>query len=71
MDFFRFSSFCIVVVSDSENGWRVFENLFLIIRFCFAIIVFFCICLFDLIDSIFCLCGVITTSYLSFPIKYV
>ena len=50
---------------------RVFVlKIFLLITcFCFLMIVFFCACLFDLINSIVCLCGVITRSYLSFLIK--
>ena len=56
-------------VSDSETAFLRFENRFLIIGFCFVMIVFFCVCRFGLIYPIVCQCGVITRSYLSFSIK--
>ena len=56
-------------VSDSETAFLCFENCFLIICFCFVMIVFFRVCRFDLIYPIVCLCGVITRSYLLFLIK--
>ena len=56
-------------VSDSETAFHRFENSFLIICYCFLMIVFFRVCLFDLIYPIGCLYGVITRSYLSFLIK--
>ena len=52
-------------VSDSETAFLCFENCCLIIGFCFVMIVFFRVYRFDLIYPIFCLCGVITRSYLS------
>ena len=56
-------------VSDSETAFRRFVIRCLIICFCFIMIVFFCVRLFDLIYTIVCLCGMITRSYLSFLIK--
>ena len=46
-------------VSDSESAFRLFENLILIICFCFVITVFFHVWLFDLINPIVRFCGVI------------
>ena len=56
-------------VSDSETAFRRFESRFLTICFCFVMIIFFRVCLFDLIYPFVCLCGVITRLYLSFLIK--
>ena len=56
-------------VSESETAFLDFENRFLIICFCFIMIVFFRVCLFDLVYPIVCRCGVNTRSYLSFLIK--
>ena len=56
-------------VSVSETAFLHFDNRFFIICFCFILIVFFRVYLFDLIYPIVCLCGVITRSYLSFLIK--
>ena len=56
-------------VSDSETAFLCFENRFLLICFGFVMIVFFCVCRFDLIYSTVCLCGVITRSYFSSFIK--
>ena len=58
-------------VSDSETAFLCFENRFLIICFCFVMIVFFRVCRFDLIYLIVCLCGVFTKSYLSFLVKLI
>ena len=52
-------------VSDSETAFLCFKNRFLIICFCFVMIVFFRVCRFDLIYPIVCLCGVITRSFLN------
>ena len=56
-------------VSDSETAFLRFENPLFIICFCFVMIVFFRVCLFDLKYPIVRLCGVITRSYLSFLSK--
>ena len=56
-------------VSDFETAFLRFENRFLITCFCFVMIVFFRVCLFDLIYPIFCLCCVVTRWYLSFLMK--
>ena len=56
-------------VSDSETAFRRFEKRLLLICSRFVMIVFFRVCLFDLIYSIVGLCGVITMSYLSFLFK--
>ena len=53
-----------VIVSDSETALRVFESFRFIICFCFAMIVFFRVFLFDLLFPTVCLCGVITKLYL-------
>ena len=58
-------------VSDFETAFPGFENHFLIICFCFVMIVFFCDCRFDLNYPIVCLCGIITRSYLLFLIKQI
>ena len=64
MEYFNSWSFCIVFVSDSETAFLCFEIRFLINCFCFVMVVFFCVCRFDLIYPINCLCGVFTRSYL-------
>ena len=56
-------------MSDSETAFLHFKNRFLIICFCFVMIVFFCVCLFDLRYPIVCLCGLITRSYFLFLIQ--
>ena len=56
-------------VSDFEAAFLRFENRFLITCFCFVMIVFFRVCLFDLIYLIFSLCCVVTRSYLLFLMK--
>ena len=60
---------CIVFISDSETAFCLFETSFLMICFCFVIIVNLSVCLFNLIYLIVCLRGVITRSYHSFLIK--
>ena len=56
-------------MSDSETAFLCFENRFLIICFCFVMIVFFRVCRFDLMYHFVYLCGVIIRSYLSFSNK--
>ena len=60
-----FSAFCIAVASDSEIAFRFLGNrVFYVCVFFVKMIVFFIVCLFDLIHPIFCLCGVICRFYL-------
>ena len=56
-------------VSDSEIAFLRFENRLLIKCFCFVMVVFFRVCLIDIIYPLVCLCGVNTRSYLLFFIK--
>ena len=53
------------MVSDSENAFRCFENLFRVICLCFLKIFRLIVCRLVLIYPVDCLCGVITRSYFS------
>ena len=62
---FKLGSSRIALVSDSETAFLRFENRFRIICFSLLIIFFLSVCLFNLMYHFVCLCGLITSSYLS------
>ena len=69
IDSFNLYSSPKLLVSDSENVFLLFENLFRVICLCLLIIFLFIVCRFVRMYPTVCVCGVITRSYFWFSIS--